>query len=899
MTSLGKWVVFARARTALGARKSFSVLAVAAVSAAGLAAAGPAGAAATRPAAHHRAAASAALAGDETTMSQNNLRNSWDPNEPTLTPAAASGGSFGQIFSTSVNGQVYSQPLVVGSTLIVTTENNWVYGMNASTGAILWSTNLGKPYNITSCNDLTPNIGSTSTPVYDPSTGTVYILALVNEISLQWHMFGLNASTGAITYKQRIAGHPTNDSGLTFNATVQGQRPGLLLMNGWVYGAFSSHCDHGSYDGYVAGFNVGSPGTTTLWADDVGVSNKKGGIWQSGAGLMSDGSGRIFLATGNGISPGKAAGNNPPAQLAESVIRLGVNSDGSLKAQDFFSPSNAPSLDASDTDYGGGGATALPFGTTTYPDELFQAGKEGKLYILNRDNLGGREQGPGNSNQDLAEAGPYAGQFNHPATFADTPTLTSGDVGSSHDFIVYVGKDDFMREFQAGVSSSDKPTLKDLANSSFTLGYTSGAPAITSNGTDPSSGMIWEVHANDKTGAGAFLGGWALLPVPRSGGGVKLSEIFAAPVGTSSQFTNIATANGMVYFGTRDGKVFGFGIKAAALKRSGTAQFQDTAVGSTATKQVKLTATKTVTVTGASVATSSTTPPFTLGQVTLTHPGGKPVSVTFPVTLGKGDVLRASVKYAPAASGGNEGAVSFATAGSSVATSIPLIGTATSAGLIATSPSMNFVIVEDDGMLILNVPVGVFKPMVNVIANNGTRPVRITSIKLPASPFAVVNPPAVGTVIKPGQSIPVDFTYAPTKAGPATGSITINGTHGASVTVTLTGTGLSPRIKFVASPSTVNFGNVAVGHTATVMINVRNAGNQPSLIQRTDTSGGSFGAPLKATRGLEINADNNLVLPVSFHPTKAGAYHGSYKVAWTDAFGTHSLNVPITGTGVG
>src|SRR5258708_5852848 len=81
------------------------------------------------------------------------------PNEPTLTPAAARGGQFGQIFSTSVNGQVYSQPLVVGSTLIVTTENNWVYGMNASTGAILWSANLGKPYNITSCNDLTPNIG--------------------------------------------------------------------------------------------------------------------------------------------------------------------------------------------------------------------------------------------------------------------------------------------------------------------------------------------------------------------------------------------------------------------------------------------------------------------------------------------------------------------------------------------------------------------------------------------------------------------------------------------------------------------------------------------------------------------------------------------------------------------
>ena len=152
----------------------------------------------------------------------------------------------------------------------------------------------------------------TSTGVYDPSTGTVYELGLVHETSWQWHLFGLSVSTGAITFKQRIVGHPTNDSQLTFSALPEGQRAGLLLMNGWVYAAFASHCDHDSYDGYVAGWNVGSPGTTTLWADDVGVANKKGGIWQSGSGVMSDGSGRIFAASGNGISPAKGPGNKPP-----------------------------------------------------------------------------------------------------------------------------------------------------------------------------------------------------------------------------------------------------------------------------------------------------------------------------------------------------------------------------------------------------------------------------------------------------------------------------------------------------------------------------------------------------------------------------------------------------------
>jgi hypothetical protein len=893
MSSLGKWINSACAHIGLRVRRLFSALVVTALAVGGLGAVTAAGSAVSV------GAAAAQSGNNEFTMSQNNLRNSWDPNEPALTPAAASGGSFGQIFSTSVNGQVYAQPLIVGSTLVVTTENDQVYGLNASTGAILWKTSLGTTFPISSCQDLTPNMGSTSTPVYDPSTNTVYVLAIVKEISFQWHLFGLNASTGAITYKQRIVGHPTNDSNLTFDPIVQDQRPGLLLMNGWVYGAFASHCDHGSYDGYVAGFKVGSPGTTTLWADDVGTSNKKGGIWQSGAGIMSDGSGRLFFATGNGISPAGGPGNKPPAQLAESVVRLAVNSDGSLTAKDFFSPQNAPTLDASDTDLGGGGATALPFGTNTFPDLLFQAGKEGRIFILNRDNLGGRKQGSGGGNQDLAEAGPFASMFNHPGTFADTPTLTSSNVGSSHDYMIYVGKDDYLREFQAGVSSSDKPTLKDIANSTFILGYTSGAPAITSNGTDPNSGMIWIVHSADKTGSGAFLGGWALTPQPRSGGGTKLAEIFAAPVGTSSQFTNIATGNGMVYFGTRDQHVLGFGIKAAAaLQSGGTAQFQDTPVGSTVTRHVKLTATKTVTVTGASVAAEGTQAPFTLGKVTVTHPGGKPVSVTFPVTMNAGDVLRAAVAYAPTTAIGVGGAVSFTTSGSSVPTSVSLAGNGTSTGLIASAPALSFMIVEHDGMQILPVPVGVFKPVVTEIVNNGTKPVRVTSVTLSAGPFTAVNPPKVGTVIKPGEAIPMQLVYTPTQAGPATGSMTITASRGTSATWSLTGTAVPAVTKFTASPSVVHFGSVAVGHTKIINIHVLNAGNQPSLMQRTDTNGGAFTAPLQAQKGLDLNDGYNLVLPVKFHPTKAGSFSGIYKVVWTDPSGTHSLNVPITGTGV-
>jgi outer membrane protein assembly factor BamB len=901
MKSLGKRGISACARTGLSARRSFSALVVAALAIAGVTAvagAGPAGAAA---ASHRHTVARSGPQGDETTIAQGNLRTGWDPNEPALTPAAVKGGQFGQIFSTPVNGQVYGQPLVAGGTLIVATENNWVYGLNAGTGAVLWKTSLGPAYLITTCNDLTPNIGVTATGVYDPSTNTVYEMALVHEVNWEWHLFGLNASTGAITFKKRIVGHPTNDSHLSFSALPEGQRAGLMLLNGWVYASFASHCDHDSYNGYVAAVNP-STASTTLWADETGVSNEKGGIWQSGGGVMSDGSGRIFVTSGNGISPAGGPGDKPPGQLAESVIRLAVNSTtGALSAKDFFSPRDAPTLDASDTDFGSGGPSGLPFGTTTYPDELMQAGKDGRIFILNRDNLGGRKQGPGGSDEDLAEVGPYAPQFSSPAFFADTPTLTAASAPTSHDYMLYLGKDDYMREFQFGVSGSDTPTLKDVANSSFTLGYTSGAPAITSNGTDPSTGLIWEVHNADKTGTDAYLGAWDLLPQPRRTGGVKLAEIFAAPIGTASQFTKVATDNGMVYVGTRDGHVLGFGITSgAALTTSGSAQFRDTPVGSSSARHATLTATRTVTVTGASVGAASSPVPFTLGQVTVTRAGSSTAAgVTFPLTLHKGDVLRAAVKFAPAASGGASGVVSFSTAGSSVPVSVPLIGDGTSTGLAMSSPSLSFVLVEQDGMLITNVPVGIVKPLVTDIVNNGTTPVRVTAIKLPAGPFKAVNLPRIGTVIKPGEALPVELLYSPTQAVTSSSSLTVTASRGTSATVALTGTGLRPVTKFTASPGAVHFGSVPVGHTATAMIHVTEVGNQPSLMQRSPLPGGPFGAPLRVTNGLPLNQGYDLVLPVTFRPAKAGSYHGVYTVTWTDRFGRHSLEVPITGTGVG
>jgi PQQ-like domain len=156
-----------------------------------------------------------AVAVDDTTTSQDNLRTGWDPPEPELTPANVSGQTpnytFGQVFRTTVTGQVYAQPLVVGSTVIVATEQDYVYS--------------------------------------------------------------LNARTGAVVFKAFLGGRPSNDKDITFNAADQLERPGLLLMNGWVYAAFGSHCDHNPWAGFVDGVNV-STKATTEWSDEAGATNR-------------------------------------------------------------------------------------------------------------------------------------------------------------------------------------------------------------------------------------------------------------------------------------------------------------------------------------------------------------------------------------------------------------------------------------------------------------------------------------------------------------------------------------------------------------------------------------------------------------------------------------------------
>ncbi|GAA2337179.1 choice-of-anchor D domain-containing protein [Dactylosporangium salmoneum] len=800
-------------------------------------------------------------AADETTVSVDTLRTGWDQNEPALGPSAVSAADFGQLFATDLNGQIYAQPIVAQGTLIAATENNWIYGLNPQTGAIVWSRSVGPawPASAIGCGDLVPNIGVTSTPVYDPATQSVFFTAKVNDGSDTSHphfyMHSINPTTGAERsgWPVTIQGSPTNDPANTFNPKTAAQRPGLLLLDGVVYAGFASHCDYGPYVGYIAGVKTTTPAMSTLWSTEAGRSTGMGGIWQSGGGLVSDGSGRIIVATGNGVSPAPGPGTNPPATLAESVIRLQVNGDGSLSAKDFFSPANNGKLDQDDTDFGSGGPVALPaqFGTAAHPHLLVQTGKDGRVYLLDRDNLGGMGQGPGGSDGSLvAPAGPYNGVWGHPAVWG-------GDGG----YVYQVENQGFLRAFKYGVNGNGLPTLTSAATSPSTFGYTSGSPVVTSSGTTSGSAIVWAVYSDGSTGANGQLRAYDALPT-----GNQLHLRYSAPIGTATKFVVPATDNGRVYVGNRDGRIFGFGRPTTAALNAPPTDFGNVAVGATANATVTVTATRAVRITAISAAA-----PF----------GATPPAL--PVSLNTGQTLAVPVRFTPTAAGGAAGSLTFTTDAGTVA--LDLHGTGTQPGLGATPSALVFG----------TVPTGASKTLGVSITNTGTSAVTITGSTAPAAPFTATGFPANGSTLAAGASVSVTVKYAPTVAGNQTGSLSIASSAG-SVTVPLSGTAVTGAAHLSITPNPVAFGSVPVGTTATQTFDIANTGNITLTITKAAPPVGAFNTSTPISEGQQLSPGDVIHQTVTFTPTAQGAQSAVYSITGDDGQG--AVLVQLTGTGV-
>jgi hypothetical protein len=811
------------------------------------------------------AAVSRPASGDVTTVSRDVARTGWSPDEPKLTPAAVTSSSFGQLFSTAVDGQVYGQPLVVKGTLIAATENDKVYGLDPETGAIKWTRSVGPfwPASAISCGDLVPNIGITSAPVYDSDSDSVYFTAKVNDGAdlnhPHYYLHAVDPATGAERsgWPVTIQGSPSNDSSKAFNPKTVLQRPGLLLMDGVVYMGFGSHCDKEDYRGYVAGVSTTTHSMTSLWTTEAGASNSGSGIWHAGGGIASDGAGRMFVSTGNGVTPPVGVGTKPPGTLSESVVRLQVNADKTVSAADFFAPANANTLDDGDTDLASGGPVVLPdalFSGATHPHVVTVQGKDGRIFLLDRDDLGGRGQGAGGGDNVLGVIGPYQGQWGHPAAW-------TGDGG----YVYAVGNGGPLRAFKAGVTGAGNPSLSVAGTSTDTFPYTSGSPVITSDGTKSGSGVVWVVRSSGSTGTDAQLRAYGAVP----DGTGRLPLLWSAPIGTAVKFTVPATDGGRVYVGTRDGRVIGFGSPANTVLTGSPLDFGDVTVGTKTTKTLTLTATKTLTVSAVSAKS-----PFAVTAPAL------------PVTLNAGDQLQLPVTYTAGDPGAANGILSVTTDQGTLGFS--LNANTTQPGLQATPAAVSFPDQAVGASATVNVQ----------IRNTGTADETVSDASGGNSAaFTVGGLPDAGSVIPAGGSVIATVTYKPTTTGYDGTTITVNSTSG-KLTIPISGTAVSGSGKLVVTPTPVNYGTVAVGSSRTLSFDLVNTGNLPLTISLAKAPATDFATTTPLSEGIVLGPGQVVHQKVTFKPTQPGAQTAQYLFNANDGGGVRTVNVTGTGTGV-
>ncbi|SDP39696.1 PQQ-like domain-containing protein [Arthrobacter sp. ok909] len=806
-------------------------------------------------------------AADVGTISTDSLRTGWDRDEPGLSPSAVASSNFGKLFSATVDGQVYAQPLVVGGTVIAATENNAVYGLDSATGAKKWTRKLGPawPASTVSCGDLTPNIGITSTPVYDAATKSVFLLAKTNDGATKqlphWYMHSLDVVTGAERpgFPVTIEGAPTNDPARPFNAMTAMQRPGLLLLNGVVYAGFASHCDYTPFVGYVVGVSTAGR-QTTMWATESGNANAEGGIWQSGGGLVSDGPGQILLTTGNGISPKAGPGTKPPTTLAESLVRLRVGTDGNLKPTDFFSPADNARLNRNDADLGSGAPVGIPdgYGTAAHPHLMAQIGKGGQLYLLDRDNLGGMAQGPGGTDAVLDKAGPYSGVWGKPAFLG---TSTGG-------YLYVVESNGYLRAFKLVPGATGGVSLAAVGTSAGTFGFSSGSPVVTSSGTDGSSALVWVVYVSGGTGADAELRAYRALP-DNTG---NLQEVFSAPLGTAAKFSTVATDGGRVYVGTRDGHVVAFGAPTTSAVGAKDTDLGQVKVGSSVTGSVTVTASRAVTINSITAGA-----PFKVGT-----------TLTLPRKLSKGASMTVPVTFSPTVAGQADGTLTVKTADGETDL-LGVHGVGTKEGLGATPALVQFT----------DVPTKTVSRQTVNIVNTGTTVVKITGVTLPVNAQLSVDPatvPAVGQTIQPLASVAVSMMFSPTTATPVTDSLVVASDRG-KVTVKVTATAVEGAAH-LQMPRSLDFGDVPVGTSVTRAFQIQNTGNVPMTITKAKAPQGVFSTTAPIAEGLKIPAGESAYQSVTFTPSafgQAGTTDTYYLITADDGQG--ALKVMLTGNG--
>jgi hypothetical protein len=429
------------------------------------------------------------------TNKMDNSRTGQNISETKLTTSNVNSNMFGKLFAFNVDGYVQAQPLymsaltvngVAHNVVFVATQHDSVFAIDADTGLQLWQASFINPAaGITTvpaqaegCNNVTGfnELGIVSTPVIDPTTGTLYVTAKTQEIvsghyTYVYRLHALDVATGL----EKLGG-PVVITGkigsLTFTPLNQIQRPGLLLSNGTLYLGFGSNgCDFNAR-GWL--FAYGASNLQQIAQMTTEPDNSYGSsIWQGGVGPAADSAGNVFFSTANGSF------NFSTQDFGDSVLKVSLGTN-TLSVADYFTPFDQANMAATDLDLGSGGVTLLPTQGSNTPNLLVTSGKDADIYLINRDNLG--LYNPTNNDQ--------IPQY--------LPAALSGELFGSpvywNNTVYFLAHQDYLRAYSLGVNSSNNSVLSTTPVAQTNVKLTNvGFPVVSANGT--SNGIVWVVRS--------------------------------------------------------------------------------------------------------------------------------------------------------------------------------------------------------------------------------------------------------------------------------------------------------------------------------------------------------------------------------------------------------------------
>jgi hypothetical protein len=495
-------------------------------------------------------------------------RDGSNASEYALSPSTVTSATFGKLFSCTVDGAIYAQPLWVANltvngakrnVIFVATQHESLYAFDADVNTTpctpLWHVSLIDAAHGGSSSeksvpsgagglvgsgfgDITPEVGVTGTPVIDPSTKTLYVVSksvITSGPTFFQRLHAIDITTGdeksgsPVTIAGTYPGKGDGGTTVTFVARQENQRPGLALVNGHVYISWASHEDTPPYYGWIMSYNASSLAQTSVL--NVTPNVGYGGIWMGGGAPAADSSNNIYVLTGNGNFDA-TNGTGPTDDYGDCFLRL----SSSLTVTSYFSPSDQAQDNANDADFGAGGAAILvdlPVLSGKPNHLVIGGGKDGTLYLLNRDALGG--SGDSKAWQKVA----FGSSIFSTGAFWNNNFYLAGVDGNLKAYAF----DTATRLFSGSPNSQ----------SHISYGFPGTTPSVSSSRT--TNGIVWTLdNANYCTPGSPTCGPTVLHAYDAANLATELwnsTQGGGNAAGNAVKFTVPTVANGKVYVGTR------------------------------------------------------------------------------------------------------------------------------------------------------------------------------------------------------------------------------------------------------------------------------------------------------------------------------------------------------------